>query len=150
VGSLDGKGRKFAIVVSRFNEVVTEELTAGALGALTAHGVASGDIEVLKVPGAFELPGACARVVERGGVDGIVALGCVIRGETPHFEFVAGETTRGLGELARTGSLPIGFGLLTTETLEQALVRAGSGSQNKGWEAAVTALEMANLFRSLQ
>jgi len=150
VGTLDGKGHRYAIVASRFNEVVTEELIAGALEALTTHGVALGDIEVLKVPGAFELPGACARLAERGGLDGIVALGCVIRGETPHFDFVAGETTRGLGEIARTSALALGFGLLTTESLEQALVRAGSGSDNKGWEAAVTALEMVNLYRSLQ
>ena len=150
VGSLDGAGRRFAIVVSRFNEVVTEELTAGALEAFTTHGVSPEEIEIVRVPGAFELPGACARVIERGGVDGIVALGCVIRGETPHFDFVAGETTRGLGELARESKLSFGFGLLTTETLEQALVRAGSGSENKGWEAALTALEMANLYGTLR
>jgi 6,7-dimethyl-8-ribityllumazine synthase len=149
-GSLDGAGRRFALVVSRFNEVVTEALLAGALEGLAAHGVASEAIEVIRVPGAFELPSACARVWERGGMDGIVALGCVIRGDTPHFDFVAGETTRGLGALARAASVPIAFGLLTTDTLEQALARAGNGSDNKGWEAAVTAVEMTNLYGSLR
>jgi 6,7-dimethyl-8-ribityllumazine synthase len=149
-GALDGTGRRFAIVVSRFNEVVTEELVAGALEALTTHGVSPDDIEVVRVPGAFELPGACARVLSKGGVDGVVALGCVIRGETPHFEFVAGETTRGLGDLARSSAVPVSFGVLTTDTLEQALRRAGSGAGNKGWEAALTALEVANLYRTLR
>lgn len=139
-----------AIVVARFHSVVTDSLLAGALEALVTHGLSPDRIEVVRVPGAFELPGATARLLERGGIDGIIALGCVIRGETPHFDFVAGEATRGLGELALRGPVPIAFGLLTTETLEQALRRAGGKTENKGWDAALAALEMANLYRALQ
>ncbi|MSR22542.1 MAG: 6,7-dimethyl-8-ribityllumazine synthase [Gemmatimonadetes bacterium] len=148
-GTPDGTGRRFALVASRFNHVVTDELVAGAVDALTRHGVASGDIEIIRVPGAWELPATCQRVVERGGVDGIVALGCVIRGETPHFEYVAGEASRGLGAVARSASIPVVFGVLTTETLEQAMTRAGTERNNKGWEAALVALEMATLYREL-
>jgi len=137
-------------VVSRFNAVVTDELLGGAVEALRQHGVDEADVEVIRVPGAWELPLACQRVVDRAGVDAIVALGCVIRGETPHFEFVAGEASRGLGAVARAAPIPVVFGVLTTETLEQAMRRAGSGSENKGWEAAVAALEMAGLYRELE
>lgn len=148
-GSVDGSGRRFALVAARFNPVVTDELLAGAVRALTRHGVAPQDIDVIRVPGAWELPPACRWVLERGGVDGIVALGCVIRGETPHFEYVAGEASRGLGAVARAASIPVVFGVLTTETLEQALRRAGGGNDNKGWEAALAVLEMASLYRAL-
>jgi len=148
-GSLDGAGRRFALIVSRFNEVVTEELLAGALSTLIEQGVAPSDIEVVRVPGAWELPAAASRVARRGGLDGIVALGCVIRGETPHFDFVAGEAARGLAALTRDFHIPVSFGVLTTETLEQALVRAGSGGPNRGADAALCALEMANLYRVL-
>ncbi|TVP59130.1 MAG: 6,7-dimethyl-8-ribityllumazine synthase [Gemmatimonadales bacterium] len=150
----DGTGHRYGIVVARFNPVVTEALLEGAIRGFLDHGVAEEAIEVHRVPGAWELPPASARLVERGGIDGIVALGCVIRGETPHFDFVAGEASRGLGSLAITASIPVIFGVLTTETLEQALVRAGSQSDdwsdNKGWEAAVAAIEMANLYRTLR
>lgn len=149
-GSLDGKGLRFAIVAARFNSVVTDELVAGALEALTTHGVSLDDIELFRVPGAFELAPACARLIERGDTDGIVALGCVIRGETPHFDFVAGETARGLGSLALESSVSIAFGVLTTDTLEQALRRAGNQAENKGWDAGLVALEMANLYRTLR
>jgi 6,7-dimethyl-8-ribityllumazine synthase len=149
-GDFNARGLRFGIVASRFNDFIVDRLLDAAIGTLSKHGVATGDIEVVRVPGAFELPGACARVLDRGGVDGVVALGCVIRGETQHFEFVAGEATRGLGELSRISDIPVSFGVLTTDTLEQALVRAGNGSENKGWEAAITALEMANLYRSLR
>jgi 6,7-dimethyl-8-ribityllumazine synthase len=153
-GDMDGAGRRFAILVSRFNEDVTGLLEAGAVEALRAHGVEDDDIEVIRVPGAFELPGVAARVVERGRVDGIVALGCVIRGETPHFDYVAGEAARGLAELSRSARVPVVFGVLTTDTLEQAMVRAGARSddpaENKGWEGALVALELSNLYRELR
>jgi 6,7-dimethyl-8-ribityllumazine synthase len=148
-GSLEGEGRRFALVVSRFNEVVTNELLAGAMDCLVEHGVDRANLTVVRVPGAWELPGACARVLEAGGVDAVLALGCVIRGQTPHFEFVAGEASRGLGTLAREAPVPVVFGVLTTDTLEQAMKRAGTERDNKGWEAALSALEMANLYRAV-
>lgn len=149
-GARDGIGRRFAVVVSRFNRPITERLALGAVEALTRHGVAAADVELIRVPGAWELPQACARVLERGRVDAVIALGCVIRGETPHFEYVAGETARGLGALARTGRVPVVFGVLTTDDLEQALARSEEGPGNKGWETALSALEMANLFDALR
>jgi 6,7-dimethyl-8-ribityllumazine synthase len=149
-GSLGGDGLRFALVVARFNDLITERLLDGAVDALVRHGVDAADLQVIRVPGAWELPGAAAQVLARGGVDGVVALGCVIRGATPHFEYVAGEAASGLGALARTSPVPVIFGVLTTDTLEQALERAGSKAGNKGWEAAMSALEMANLYRKLQ
>ncbi len=148
-GRLDGTGLRFALVVARFNELITDQLLAGAADCLIRHGVSRDDLQVIRVPGAWELPGACARVASRGGVDGIVALGCVIRGDTPHFEYVAGEAASGLGALNRTGDVPVGFGVLTTDTVEQALERAGTKAGNKGREAAEATLEMATLFRDL-
>lgn len=153
-GNLDGAGRRVAVLVSRFNADVTGLLEEGAVAALREHGVAVSDIEVIRVPGAWELPGVAARLVDRGYVDAIVALGCVIRGETPHFDYVAGEAARGLGALGLRCSVPVIFGVLTTETLEQAMVRAGARSDdpraNKGWEAAEVALEMSSLYRGLR
>jgi 6,7-dimethyl-8-ribityllumazine synthase len=148
-GATDGTGRRFAIVAARFNQVVTDALVTGAVEALTHHHVADRDIEVIRVPGAWELPAGCRRVVRRGGVDGVIALGCVIRGETPHFEYVSAEASRGLGAVAREADVPVVFGVLTTDTLEQALRRAGEGERNKGWEAALAALEMVAVFRAL-
>jgi 6,7-dimethyl-8-ribityllumazine synthase len=150
VGSLAGDGRRFVMVVARFNHGITSRLAAAAVAAFRFHGVASEDLELIRVPGAFELPSACMRAVERGGTDGVVALGCVIRGETPHFDFVAKAASRGLGDLSVQAVVPVVFGVLTTDTLEQALDRAGPGEENKGWEAAVSALEMANLYAELQ
>lgn len=153
-GSLDGAGHRHAIVVARFNPMVTEELLGGAIECLAKHGVSPADVEVVRVPGAWELPPAASRILERGGVDAVIALGCVIRGETPHFEFVAGEAARGLGSLAVRSQVPVIFGVLTTDTLEQALRRAGSigdtATDNKGWEAAISAIEMVNLYRALR
>jgi 6,7-dimethyl-8-ribityllumazine synthase len=152
-GSLDASDHRFTIVVSRWNEGVTRLLEEGALAAFREHGVPDDALTVVRVPGAFELPGAAARVLEAGEVDGIVALGCVIRGETPHFDYVAGEAARGLSILGIEADVPVVFGVLTTETLEQALERAGARSDdpkaNKGWEAAAVALEMANLYREI-
>ena len=124
-------------------------LVRGAVEALTQRGVRPEDIEVSHVPGAFELPAACRKVIEKGGVQGVVALGCIIRGETPHFDYVAAAATRGLGDLAAAARLPLAFGVLTTDDLAQALERAGPGEENKGFECALSVLEMANLFSDL-
>ena len=139
-GRTDAKGLKFAIVVARFNSAITEKLLEGAREALTkagAHG-----IEVFHVPGAFELPLA-AKWLAHGGFSGIIALGAVIRGETPHFDFVAGEAARGLQQVALECNIPVAFGVLTTDTIEQAEARAGGAHGNKGYDAAMTAIEMA-------
>lgn len=149
-GKTDGAGRRFAVVVSRFNELVTDRLLDGATGCLAQHGVRPEDVDVVRVPGAFELPAAAAALIRKGGYDGLVVVGCVIRGETPHFDFVAGEASRGLQELAMAHPVGLGFGLLTTDTTAQAVARAGGDRGNKGWEAALTALEMADLLRRLE
>lgn len=141
-----GTGRRFLLVVSRFNELVTERLLEGARSCLLQNGVAEEDVDVLEVPGAFEIPGAVGVALRHARYDGIVALGCVIRGETPHFDYVAGEAARGIQSLATTHDTPIGFGVLTTDTRDQALARAGGDRGNKGWETALTTLEMATLY----
>jgi 6,7-dimethyl-8-ribityllumazine synthase len=138
---LDARGLNFAIVVARFNHAITEKLLAGACEALTQAGAESHD--VFSVPGAFELPLAVQRLAERGGFDAIIALGAVIRGETPHFEYVAGEAARGLQQVALDTNVPVAFGVLTTDTYEQAESRAGGERGNKGYDAAMTAIHMA-------
>ncbi len=148
-GALEGAGRRFAIVYSRYNELVTERLLGAARACLVQHGVAEGDVDVLSVPGAWELPAAALHAAHTGRYAAIVALGCVIRGETPHFDYVAGEAARGLAAVVLETGLPVGFGLLTTENAEQALARAGGAKGNKGWEAALSALELADLFSRL-
>lgn len=141
---------RFALVASRFNELVTERLVAGAKGCLTQHGVADSQIDVIWVPGAWELPTAALWAVRRGGYDGIIALGCVIRGETPHFDYVAGGAAQGLQAVARESGIPVAFGVLTTDTSDQAMARAGGKGGNKGWEAALSILEMVDLRRQLE
>jgi len=136
--------------VARFNQAVTDALLAGALEALTKHGVADDAIDVAVVPGAFELPLCASRLAAAGRYDTIVCLGAVIRGETPHFDFVAGEAARGLAEVARQYDLPVSFGVLTTDDMAQALARAGGSHGNKGYDAAVTALEMVQVLRAVQ
>ncbi|HEY8485072.1 MAG TPA: 6,7-dimethyl-8-ribityllumazine synthase [Longimicrobiales bacterium] len=148
-GRLDGTGKRFAVVVSRFNELVTERLLAGARTAFFQHGVREEDVEVIWVPGAWELPPVVKRAALSGRYAGVVALGCVIRGETPHFEHVAGGAASGLASVALESPVPIAFGVLTTDTPEQALARAGGKNGNKGWEAALTVLELADLYRQL-
>ena len=139
-----GGGRRFAIVSSRFNELITERLVRGAQACLREHGVAAGDVVVHHVPGAWELPLA-AQWLARQGFDGVIAIGCVIRGDTPHFEYVAGAAAEGLARVSLDESVPVAFGVLTVETEEQAMARAGGREGNKGWEAALAVLEMAAL-----
>lgn len=153
-GSVNGEGRRIGIVVARFNEQVTRELLAGAHAGLLEHGVADDDITVVRVPGAWEIPLVLQRLARLGRFDALIALGAVIRGDTAHFEYVAGGATRGSMMVSTEYGIPVVFGVLTTENLEQALERAGmrpdaSPSDNKGWEAALTALEMSDLLRGL-
>jgi len=148
-GYLDAKGLKVALVVSRWNEVVTTRLADGALAALVRHGATADDQTVVKVPGSWELPLAAAKLAASGTYDAIVALGCLIRGETPHFDVLAAEAAKGLAQAALASGKPISFGVLTCDTLEQALDRAGAKAGNKGWDAAVSAIEMVSLYRRL-
>jgi 6,7-dimethyl-8-ribityllumazine synthase len=148
-GGLDGAGRRVAIAASRFNRLVTEQLVAGALEALRRHGVAEADVDLAWAPGAFELPLVAARLAATGRYAGVVALGAVVRGETPHFDHVATQAASGLAAVARTTSVPVAFGVLTTDTMEQALDRAGGKAGNKGAEAALTVLEMAGLLEAI-
>jgi 6,7-dimethyl-8-ribityllumazine synthase len=148
-GNPAGSGRRIAVVASRFNENVTRPLVDGALDALVKHGVGFDDIDVLWVPGAWELPLAVRRASGTERYDAIVALGAVIRGDTPHFDYVAGESSRGLADASRDLEVPLGFGLLTCDTMEQALERCGGAHGNKGWDASVAALEMADLLDQL-
>ena len=149
-GTLSAAGLRFAIVASRFNGLVVESLVAGAVDAITRTGGDADAITIVRCPGAWELPQVVRRVAERGGVDGIIALGAVIRGATPHFDYVAGEAARGIAGAAAASSIPISFGVLTTDTIEQALERAGTKAGNKGFDAAMTAIEMATLFKQLK
>lgn len=148
-GSPSGDGLRIAVVVSRFNRSVTEALLDGAIEGLERHGVRPEAIDVVRVPGAFEITLAAERCAASGRYAALVCLGAVVRGETPHFEFIAREVSRGIGEVACRHRVPVAFGVLTTDNLDQALARAGSGHGNKGFEAAVTALEMADLLRRL-
>lgn len=148
-GRLDGRGLRFAVVVARFHAPVTETLLDRCLLGLHEHGVDPSDVEILHVPGAWELPQAIARLARRGRHDALVAIGCVIRGDTPHFDYVAGEAARGLGAVGARGEIPVVFGVLTTLTEEQAVERAHPEKQDKGRELALAALEMALLFRAL-
>jgi 6,7-dimethyl-8-ribityllumazine synthase len=143
-------GARFALVVSRFNEALTSRLASGASAALREAGAAEGDVEVFTVPGAFELPQAARCAAETGRFDAIVCVGCVIRGETPHFEYISTAVAHGLMAASGETGIPMAFGVLTTDTWEQAEARAGDGRDNKGFEAAAAALEMAALFRALR
>lgn len=143
---VDGTGRRFAIVASRFNGDVVDRLVEGAVAAFERHGVRREEIEIVRVPGAWEIPQALGLLARSGGHDALVALGAVIRGETPHFEFVAAECSHGAAQIAAASGRPVSFGVLTCDTLAQALDRAGGAAGNKGEEAALAALEMADLF----
>ncbi len=148
-GHLVGENLKIGLVVSRFNEFITQKLLAGAQDALLRHGVSKDNIDVAWVPGAFELPLAVKALAQRGDYDAIIALGCIIRGATAHFDYVAGEVSKGISRLNLELNLPVIFGVLTTETIEQAIERAGTKAGNKGWEAAQSAIEMANLLKQI-
>ncbi len=148
-GSQSGSGLRVAIVVSRYHEFVTDRLATGARAALAAAGVAEADVTLVRVPGAFEIPLAARQVAERARVDAVVCLGCLIRGETPHFEYIASAVSEGLTVAAAATGVPMAFGVLTTNSAEEALARAGDGPANKGWEAATAAVEMATLFAQL-
>jgi 6,7-dimethyl-8-ribityllumazine synthase len=148
-GHLVGTGLKMAIVVSRFNEFITGKLLSGAEDALKRHGVSEEDVTVVWVPGAFEIPLAAKKLSQSGEFDAVITLGTVIRGATPHFDYVSGEVAKGVSNIALQSGVPVIFGVLTTDTIEQAIERAGTKAGNKGWEAAVGAIEMGNLYRQL-
>ena len=148
-GEPSGAGRRFAVVASRFNEHITQKLADGAVDALTRHGVGFDDVDLVWVPGAWELPAAVRRLLASDRYDAVVAVGAVVRGDTPHFDYVAGEASRGLADASTEFDRPIGFGLLTCDTMAQAEARAGGEHGNKGWDAAMAALEMADLFDRL-
>jgi 6,7-dimethyl-8-ribityllumazine synthase len=146
---VDGGGR-YAIVVSRFNDFITNRLVEGALDTLERHGIDTRSLPVVRVPGAFEMPVVCRRLAASGRYDAILALGCVIRGGTPHFDYVAGEAAKGIASISASTGVPVIFGVLTTDSIEQAIERAGTKMGNKGAEAAAAAIEMVNLLRVLE
>lgn len=148
-GKLLGEGLRFAIVVSRFNEFITGRLLAGALDALERHGVKEEDVTVAWVPGAFEIPLVAKQLAGKGTFNAVICLGAVIRGATPHFEYVAAEVAKGIAQVGLATAVPTIYGIVTADTLEQAIERAGSKAGNRGWEAAVTAIEMANLLENI-
>jgi 6,7-dimethyl-8-ribityllumazine synthase len=148
-GHLSAAGLRFGIVVSRFNEFITGKLLAGAEDAIRRHGGDLGQVDVAWVPGAFEIPLAAQRMAASGRYDALICLGAVIRGATPHFDYVAGEAAKGVAQAMMQSGIPIAFGVLTTDAIEQAIERAGTKSGNKGFEAAVSAIEMANLMKAL-
>ena len=147
--NLIAESKKFALVVSRFNDFITEKLLSGALDALVRSGASSDDIEVVKVPGAFEIPLVAKRIAGTKRFDAIVCLGAVIRGSTPHFDYVSAEVSKGIAAVSMEADVPVIFGVITTDTIEQAIERAGSKAGNKGWSAAMAAVEMANLLEAV-
>ena len=149
-GEISGKGIRFAIVVSRFNDFVSHRLLDGALDALKRHGASDDQIDIVKVPGAFEIPAMAKRLSSDSRFDCVICLGAVIRGATPHFEYISSQVARGIASVALESLIPIAFGVITCDTLEQAIERAGAKSGNKGWDAAVSAMEMVNLFKALK
>jgi 6,7-dimethyl-8-ribityllumazine synthase len=148
-GELQAKGLKFGIVVSRFNDFITKKLLDGAVDGLVRHGALDKDIEIVKVPGAFEIPLAAKKLAQKKSLDAVICLGTIIRGATPHFDFVAAESAKGIGSASLETGMPIAYGILTTDTIEQAIERAGTKSGNKGWDSALVAIEMAQLMKKL-
>ena len=148
-GDLTAKGLKVAIVASRFNDFITAKLLDGAIDGLMRHGALETDIEIVKVPGAFEIPLAARMLAQSRKYNAIICLGAVIRGATPHFKYVSAEVSKGVASVSMETGLPVIFGVLTTDTIEQAIERAGTKSGNKGWDAALSAIEMANLMRQI-
>ena len=149
-GNLDGRGLRIGLVVSRFNDFISERLLEGALDCLRRHGVQEKDMAVARVPGAFEIPVAARRLALSRKYDAVICVGCVIRGETSHYDQICAEVARGVAAVALEAGLPVTYGVLTTENLHQAIERAGAKGSNKGWDAALAAIEMVSLFRSLE
>lgn len=148
-GDLSARGMKFAILVSRFNSMISKQLLEGAIDCLNRHGAADNSADVYWVPGSREIPAVAKKLVDKGTYDGIICLGAVIKGATSHFDYVAQEVSRGVSELAYNSNIPVIFGVLTTDNVEQALERAGTKMGNKGWDAALAAIEMRNLFKKI-
>ncbi len=149
-GKLSAEGFRFAVIVSRFNDFICSRLLEGAMDALNRHGALDENVFLVKVPGAFEIPLVAKKLAESGRYDAVICLGAVIRGATPHFEYVAAEVSKGIANVSLETGVPVCFGVLTTENLEQAIERAGTKSGNKGYETAISAIEMANLFKEIQ
>jgi 6,7-dimethyl-8-ribityllumazine synthase len=149
-GDFNARGLRFGIVASRFNDFIVDRLLDAAVDTLTKHGVAPADIEVVRVPGAFETPLAIGKLAASRRYQALIALGCVIRGATAHFDYVAGEASRGIAHVSLTEEIPVGFGILTVDTIEQAIERAGTKAGNKGVDAALAAIQMANVLRQLE
>jgi len=149
-GIISAEGFKFAVVVSRFNDFISSKLVEGAMDALKRHGVNEDDVTLVKVPGAFEIPIAAKKLTAMSGYDAIICLGAVIRGATSHFDYVASEVAKGIAVVSLESNIPVTFGVLTTDNLEQAIERAGSKAGNKGWDAAMAAMEMASLFKTMK
>jgi len=148
-GNFDAKGQRYGLLVARFNAFIVESLVQGAIDTLKRHGVSEQDIQIMRVPGAFEMPLAAQRWAASGKFDAMIALGAVIRGGTPHFDFVAGECSKGLAQVSLSQNIPIGFGVLTVDSIDQAIERAGTKAGNKGAEAAMSAIEMVNVLRQV-
>lgn len=148
-GMLRGEGKKFAIVVSRFNDFITSKLLDGALDCLYRHGVKDDDLSLIRVPGAFEIPLAAQKLAQSGDYDGVICLGAVIRGATTHYDYVCSEVSKGIAKVSLDTNIPVGFGIVTTENIEQAIERAGTKSGNKGYDTAMSVLEMADLFDAM-
>lgn len=148
-GKLDAKGLRVGLLVSRFNSFISDRLVEGAIDGLLRHNAVKEDITIVRVPGAFEIPPAAQQMAKSGRFDAIVCLGAVIRGATPHFDYVSAEVTKGIASVSMESGIPVAFGVLTTDTIEQAIERAGSKAGNKGFDAAMAAIEMANLYRAL-
>jgi 6,7-dimethyl-8-ribityllumazine synthase len=149
-GQLLGEGRKFALIVSRFNDFISDRLMGGALDALLRSGVKDEDIDIVKVPGSFEIPLVAKKMVNKKKYDAVICLGAVIRGATPHFEYVSAEVSKGIATVSIESEVPVIFGIITTDTIEQAIERAGTKAGNKGWSSAMSALEMANLVEVVE
>jgi 6,7-dimethyl-8-ribityllumazine synthase len=149
-GDFSARGLRFGIVAARFNDFIVDRLVDAAVSTLLKHGVAAGDIEVVRVPGAFETPLAIKKLATSRRFQALIALGCVIRGATPHFDYVAGEASRGIGHVSLSEEIPVGFGILTVDTIEQAIERAGTKAGNKGADAALAAIQMATVLRQLE
>ncbi len=147
-GKLDARGKRVALVVSRFNDLVTSRLTSGALDCLIRHGASEGNISIFKVPGSFEISPLCKKLAKSKNFDAVIAIGTVIRGDTPHFDYIAREVAKGVAQAAMESEMPVVLGVLTTDTLEQALERAGAKAGNKGAEAALSAIELMSLYSS--